>query len=646
MRFFSSKSNCLSIFILSIGIATAFSAFAHKHSDGEFPAAAIPAELLEDADVVIRLDLKTFTVESPGKAIERTKRVVTILNIDGREYGAIAIYYDQFRKRKSLSGRLLDANGKEIRKLKKQDVRDESAISGFSLYDDNRRQIAELYYDAFPYTVVFEYEVEHNGLISWPSWYPQWAIEPVEQSIHEVSVPVEMPVRYYPRGIDIEPQIRKTGGRKIYRWQAEMLPLREIEPHGPTWSAQAASVLIAPAAFEIVGYVGDMSNWSAFGEWYHALSEKCTMLPEAVSSEVKNLNETITDPLEITRRLYAYLQSNTHYISVQLGIGGWQPFCPEYVFKNGYGDCKALSNYMIAMLKAAGIQAYPTLIHNGTDAPDVPAAFPHNPFNHVIVCVPAEKDTLWLECTSQTVSFGHIGAGNEDRNVLVVTPEGGKLLRTLRSNATDNMQVRGAVVTLNPAGDGHAKVQTRYSGNQQNRIRGVLAHSSPRDRELWLRERLGVPSFRLINADFSDLENKHNEVTLSTELELPRYASRSNTRLFLNPNLMEQRESIPPEVENRTQPVDLHYAYLDIDSVTYHLPEGFVVEAPFPAAVIETDFGSYKSRAIFNNGTLEYIRRLEIRVNRLPAEKYDDYRDFIAGIVKADRAKMVFVQQD
>ncbi len=615
--------------------------------DETYSMASLNPLLMLNADAVVRMEMQHFDVAGPGKATRTVRRAVTVFNADGRDASELYVFYDnRLRHLKKLRGQIRDAGGKVVRKLKKGDLEDYSAISGYSLYEDDRVRVARLYHDVYPYTVEFEYEVVYDGVISWPFWTPQDRGRPVVFSRFEIDAPAGMVVRHQARNGDLEPTVTPYKGRQRYRWQVENLPAFEPESYGPPLAEQIPSVYTAPAVFEIEGTKGDMSSWESLGHWAYSLYEGRDLLPQEALAEVRSLLDGVTDDREKVRLLYEYLQSKTRYVSIQLGLGGWQPFDATYVHDKGYGDCKALTNYMHTLLKVAGIPSHPVLIRAGHHAPEILSDFPSNQFNHVVLSVPLEADTVWLENTSQTMPFGHLSTFTEDRYALLIKPEGSHIVRTPRSRAEDNAQVRHARVKLAATGDAVADVHTRYTGNQQDRVRQALATSSGREREEWLHNHVDLPSFEVVSVDFSEAEAHAKTLSLPLTLKLPRYAARTGRRLFLQVNLMERWSDVPPSSdEERNQPIEYFpYAFIDTDTIRYELPDGFDIETMTLPVSLETSFGRYESKIVMEpDGTLAYYRRLEVTETQCPAEGYDAFRDFLRQIAQADRAQVVLV---
>jgi hypothetical protein len=614
--------------------------------DESFAAASIPAGLAGDAPVVVRLYDHSFTIRDSRRSTERVRRVVTVLGPEGRNEGVAVVPYDKFSSIRRFEGQIRDASGRVVRRLRRSELGDYSAISGFSLYEDVRVRTAELYHDVYPYTVELEYEVEHSGSLFYPSWYPQETSAPVQLARFTVERPATVPIRYHTHRLAVEPEVSEARGRRHYRWQVANLPTWRPEPGGPAWSEQMGAVHTAPVEFVIEGTNGSMASWSEFAGWYHRLGEGRQRLPADAEAQVRQLVATIEDDREKVRVLYRFMQEKTRYVSVQLGLGGWQPFDARYVHERSYGDCKALTNYLQALLRVAGIEAFPALIYSGVRHAGVDPDFPRNAFNHAILYVPLGQDAVWLEATSRTAPFGHIGAFNEDRWALVVRPGGGELVRTPRSTAEQNRQARRATVRLRADGNAAAEVETRFTGNQQDRVRDALVEASARDRERWLHDEIGLSSFRVVAADYSSFEARSEEPALALRLELPRHAARTGSRLFLQPNLMERATYVPPPMTRRTQPVQLSYAYLDEDEVVYELPEGFRLEAAPEPVQLEAAFGSFHAATeVTQEGHLRYSRRLELSEAVIPAEQYEAYRAFWSAVVQADRAQAVLVAE-
>jgi hypothetical protein len=615
--------------------------------DNEYDVKKIPASLLKDADAVIRTNIIRFEVKNKRHAMEKVKRAVTIFKKEERHYGELILGYDKFHEIEDLEGKIYDAQGERIRKLSDDDIKDYCDFTEYSLFSDSRVRTAELFYDQYPYTIEYTYEYSYNGYINWPTWWSQISLDPIEQNRFEVIIPKEDSLRYWCNSDSIQPSITLDGSKRLYVWESRNLPKLSKDVVGEDAEDVATTVCIAPSLFEYGDYPGDMRTWKDFGKWDHTLTAGRDILPASAIADIHSLLKTTDDTLQKIKKIYRYMQDRTRYVSIKLGIGGWQPFDATYVHERGYGDCKALSNYMVALLKEAGITCYAVDILPGDQRFPFIQEFPSANFTHVIACVPLETDTVWLECTSQSIPFGHISYKNENRGALLLSPDGGVVVRTPQTVPRQNRQQQRATVELTALGNANASVLVASSGNQQDHLREALNEANPQDRERWILYHLGIPNLNLKNYKLDGLETHELEITLTAQLELPRYASRSGDRLFFLPNLMERQTYIPAQVTQRLSPIRYNYPYLNTDSIIYSLPKGFSIESIPKEIHFKTSFGEYYSRTVAINDTaIIYQRSMEIHDYSIPAEKYAEYRQFYSDIVKADRAQVVLVRKN
>lgn len=614
--------------------------------DNVFDVRKIPVELLKSGGAVIRIDNKIFKVDNYKSATLTVKYAVTIFNKEQQKYGRLSIWYDKFRKISELDAVIYDAQGEEIRDLEKADIKDYSDFEKYFEYNDNRTKFIEMYYDKFPYTVEFNYELEYDGYLGWPSWSSRSSLEPVEYTSFKVIAPENYKLGYWCNADSIKPTIKKLDDDIAYLWEQKLLPKLSYDAVGEDLEDISLVVKIAPSDFEIDGHRGKIDSWQSFGLWYYNLYKDRCVLPESAQGEIDEKINSGDDEKEKIRILYKYLQSKTHYVSVQLGIGGWQPFDANYVYINGYGDCKALSNFMVAMLDYAGIKAYPVII-NSTDYPDpILTDLPSQQFNHVIVCAPLQKDTIWLECTSNVLSPGVIGSENENRYALMVTPEGGTLIKTPSSKAVENLQIKKISVSLTHTGKAYASINIKYSGDQYDAVIYLAKQSTPAEKENYIKRMFEVPDISLKNLKLSFTEDENPTVNLNMDISLSKYGTVMGKRIFLNPNLMERRKIIPKDVEKRLSPVKFKYPYMDVDSIYYVLPENFVVETLPKETNLKSSFGSFISKVIQHTGnSILYIRELKIDEYSIAAEKYNEYKKFFSEVVNADKQSVVLINK-
>ena len=596
--------------------------------------------LIDDANVVIRNSLTEFEVINEGKAIETNYIELTILNESGKREATQLIPYDDLTKVLSYSGRLYDKSGKLVKKIKNSQVNDVSA-SGGSMYTDNRLKVLNFDYPSYPYSIVLEYQLEHDGLMFYPSWYPQDNIKTsVEKASLTVIVPKSIGLNYFEHSVAVTK--RNDDDKLIHLWEVEGIKGFDLEPFGPPIRELVPYVLLTPKKFEMEGYKGSMTTWESIGLYENKLLQGKEKLPlEAITALNKQI-EGISDKREKVKRIYEYVQNSTRYVSVQLGIGGWQPYDASYVYENGYGDCKALSNYTMALLNHVGIHSIYTNVLAGGGESDIITEFPNSRFNHIILAVPFEKDTVWLECTSQKNPFGYTGSFTSDRHVLLITDAGGKIVKTPTYTKEQNTQKRVISIELDKNGDASAEIVTEYAGIQYENVNHQL-YESVEDQKKWLQKKISLDKTQIKSLTYDYSPGVVPKITQKIKITSQGFGSVTGTRIFFKVNPLNRLTNIPKKIKERKTPTHISTAYTDIDSVYFKLPEGYHVEYMPENKNIKNQFGVYKTTYKLTENGLLYVRKLISEKGVFPAESYEEHRNMLKEISSSDKTKVVLV---
>lgn len=613
--------------------------------DPIYPAMLIPASLKQNAHVVKRMEEITVKINDPRDVRLTMHYVVTVLDAEGEKFARLSEYYDKLRDIRSIKGTLYDGLGLPIKKLKQSDIADLSGTGG-NLMTDNRIRQHAFYHNLYPHTVEYEIEVRYNHSFYLPQWFPQEDESmAVEQSKLTVITPKDYALRYKALNYKSEPVQGNDGSDRTYTWEVKNLYAVPDEPYSPHWSSRTTSVLLAPASFEMTQYKGSMNTWEEFGKFSYTLNQGRDVLPDNIKQTVHQLTDGLGREQKIAK-LYEYLQQHTRYISIQLGIGGWQTFDAAYVASKGYGDCKALSNYMCALLKEADIKASCVLVYAGEDQNDVTLAdFPSQRFNHVIVCVPNTKDTTWLECTSSTVPMGYMGEFTGNRSVLVVDENGGKLVRTPVYSMEQNVQTRHVVAKVEESGEMTVRVNSRYSALQTDDLHSLL-NSLTKEKLMEGLKQVGFfPSYEVKSYDWKETKSVLPYIDEQIEITARNYATITGKRMFIEPNLMNKTSRRLSVDSVRRADIYLSHSYRDVDTVTITIPEGYTPEAiPQPMA-LQSPFGVYASKVSIDGNVITYIRSIDHKGGTYPASSYGELAKFYNSMFKADRSRIVFVKK-
>ncbi len=602
-------------------------------------AALIPDSISLHADAVVRFRHTTMNILSDKKIIIRYYYAVTILRKRGLPQGYFSELYDKDIHLSGFSGAVYNAMGQRTKKLGVSDLDDISAVSGGTLYRDDRKKVYRPVIRDFPATVEYEYEVTYDGALNYPPWIPQDDyLLGVERSVFTVIAPPELLPRYKNVRLD-KPKVSRMQDKTVWRWQVNaLLPVRH-EPLSEDLIDRVPVLYLAPAQFRYAHTQGNVSSWAGFGRWIASLNAGERDLPPATVTKIREMTQNAAGTEEKARIVYDYMQKHTRYVSVQLGIGGYKPYPASYVDEKGYGDCKALCNYTCALMEAAGIDARYVLVRSGDVAGDILCDFPSNQFDHVIVCIPQKKDSVWLECTSQTQPFGFPGRFTADRHALMIAGDSGVLVHTPVYGPEMNLQNRHAVLTLENDGTAQGKIHTHYTGLQYESVEGALLLKGD-DLKKWYYHHLNLPSYELTSIRLSESETGTLPVAdEELSLSVKKWMISSGKRKFLPLNLLNRNSWVPKQLHDRETDIVLSFPYIDTDTITWILPAYLSVEyLPSPVQV-KSKFGEYACKVTQDGNRITYIRRMRINKGKYPPEMFGELSTFLKQVTKGDRQK-------
>ena len=609
---------------------------------GQDPVAAtVPDSLRQGASVVERADETEIDIESPRKAKIRRRVVYTILNANGDSYATIHTYYDKFHDLINATGILYDAGGKELKKIRKSDMEDWSTAGSGILMTDSRVKLYHFSCRSYPYSVSFEEEVIQSGLFVLPQWQPQAAPSmAVESSRLVVRIPTGFPLRFKEHG-DVKAE---SEGGTVYTWEMHGRPAVKQEPFAPSWPKVEPGVLLASGEFEEGGYRGRLYSWADMGRFVEDLYRGRDQLPEEAKRKVHALISGVTADRKKIEILYSWLQQDTHYVAIELGIGGWQPFDAKDVYTRKYGDCKALSNYMVALLKEAGIRACNVLIRSGDLAPAMDTGFVCSQFNHAIVVAFTGNDSVWLECTSPYLPAGYLSSFTADREALLLDENGGHVVHTPVYGVKENRLIRVVQGGIDSGGNLQAQLRINYSGLEQDGLESQMDHLSKNELREQRQQALGLSNCTIDELSYQMTRAAVPAIEETIQLTAAAYSTVSGGRIFISPGAFLKGVEPVSEPGPRRRDVELTRSVEETDSVFLRIPAGYVPEGGLPSASYSAAFGSYRIRGEMKGDTVVLICRFRQHKGTYPVDSWVMFEHFFNLIHQEANQELVFIR--
>lgn len=611
-----------------------------------YPVATIADSLKLNANAVVRVEQMDIDLRSQRDMRIKRKRIVTVFNEDGQSAIGAEEWYDRKRSVNSMEATIYDAFGAELKKIRRKDFKDQSSFDGFSIVSDTRIITLEYTPTQYPFTIVYESEISTSNTSNIPGWYflARYLVG-VESSKLNINYAPDLGFKSKECNFNGY-RILKTEGPGKLSYEAMGLVARKFEYASPPVSEIFPNVAMAVEYFNLEGIDGHATTWSEFGKWYSdKILAGTTDLPEETKTKIKALVGTEKDPLEKARIVYKYVQEKSRYVSIQLGLGGYKPMEAKDVDRLAYGDCKALSNYTKALLEVVGVPSYNTILFAGDQKRDIQSDVISVQGNHMMLAVPDNGNYVWLECTSNDIPFGYQAHFSDDRNVLVIKPEGGEIVRTTNFSDENNSQFNKGHFKLDLNGNLSGEIAVVSQGaNYEMRYR--LKDASPTKKDAYYKERWSnINNLKIVQSGF---DNDRVKAVFSENLvmDAANYAKILDDKLIFVANAFNVNDENVKRIRNRKTPFQIARGFWNQDEIIIELPEKYSVESLPDNFELSTKYGTYKTELSKKDEQhLLYKRSFLLKNGLYSKADYEDYRLFIDKIGRNDNAKIVLTKQ-
>jgi tetratricopeptide (TPR) repeat protein/transglutaminase-like putative cysteine protease len=414
-----------------------------------------------------------------------------------------------------------------------------------------------------------------------------------------------------------KPEIQETGDRRIYTWVVKNIqPDRDKEKDEDEETGPDVQLTT-------------FTDWKQVAQWYAKLQGERMTVDDSVRKKALEITKGADTPTEKARRLYDFVARNVRYVSISLGVGRYQPHAAADVLQNGYGDCKDKHTLFSALLRAAGIQSYPVMIHSTRrlDA-DVPSPAQ---FDHVITAarVGTGTELTWLDTTPEVTPYGLILYQLRNKQAVVASEDSdGGLQRTPADSPIKTFMHFTLDGKFSEFGALDASLEVTAQGDRDWPMRASFRRFSQaqwKDFVKALSASWGLPGdVDLVQLD--PIEDTSKPFHLKYHLHQDRYFTVPSTSVNFRP--------IPPlgtpairASERSTEPLNIGPAGEMDYRVRLQFPSNYTVHTP-TAVKMSRDYGDYSSTYSQNKGVLEGERKLNVKMNELAAARRADYESF------------------
>jgi len=316
----------------------------------------------------------------------------------------------------------------------------------------------------------------------------------------------------------------------------------------------------------------------------------------------------------------------------------------EDVWKRGYGDGVQLTWLYLALVRAAGFEAYGCWVSNRANYFFTPATMESRKLDANVVLVKLDGKDLYFDPGAKFTPFGLLTWTETGTAGLKLDGDGGSWIRTILPESSESQIQRTAKLKLSDTGDLEGKLTVTYTGLEAMYRRLNLRHADEVARKKILEDQVKeqVPaSSELELTNKPDWDGAETPLVAEFDMKAPGWASSAGKRAMLPVGFFTVHEKRIFEHGNRVHPIYFEYPYQKVDDVTIELPPGWQVSSMPKPQSQDTPVVSYDLKVESGKDTVHVVRKLNIDILMLEAKYYGALRNFFQVVRTGDEEQVL-----
>jgi hypothetical protein len=321
-----------------------------------------------------------------------------------------------------------------------------------------------------------------------------------------------------------------------------------------------------------------------------------------------------------------------------------EPTTAEEAWKRGYANARDLTWLYLALVRAAGFEAYGVMAADRARYFFDPRLMQSRRLDSNLVLIKLNGKDIFCNPGAAFTPFGLLPWQETGIAGLVLDKNGAKWIQTLTPTSAQARTERHADLTLSETGDLRGKVTVTYTGLEALRLRRDERNADDTQRNRYLESRVRgcIPAtshVRLTNQP--EWNNSALPLVAELNVRIPGWASPAGHHVLVPVGLFSAHEKHVFDHAERIHPIYVAYPYVEADDIDIQIPSGWKVSSLPPGWHDTGKTVAYTLSAQNDKGTIHISRELTVEFILMDSKYYPALRNYFQEIKTTDDQQVV-----